>query len=293
MLRDIDESRAEVFRRSEERIRDRKKLLIRVLTTCVLIAVCLTVIFIFVFKGNKGNNTAGNPQSHDTEDTVQDFADLPDDRRPAGYAGFHAPGDSDTVLPPAVIGKTETTESRVTRTYTLEEAFKAAEAVAMIEIGNWLGESEYNFCTYYDAKPVAVYKGELPDSFVFSQSGYSGCTFAHFPLAKFGERRLVFLASCTGEGYDFNDFMYGIADHQTTCYIGYDGEGNAYILDWNGYLGDGLRKLKNYVGVPEIYRLFRDDMYVKTFIFGDSDRGFQAVIREDDFAKAISGMAGK
>ena len=292
MLRDIDERRAEVFRRSEERIRDRKKLLIRILTTCALIAVCLTVIFVFVLKGNKGNGTVYGLQDHGAEDTVVYLPGFLDDR-PAGYVSLLDSDDPGVVLPPAVIGKTETTESRVTRTYTFEEAFEAAEAVAIIEIGNWLGESEYNFCTYYDAKPVAVYKGELPDSFVFSQSGYSGCTFAHFPLAKYGERRLVFLASCTGEGYDFNDFRYGIADSQTTCYIGYDGEGNAYILDWNGYLGAGLRKLKNYVGVPEIYRLFRDDMYVKTFIFGDSDRGFQAVIKEDDFAKAVSGLAGK
>lgn len=293
MLKDIDESRAEVFRRSEERIKDRKKLLIRILTTCTLIAVCLTVIFVFVLKENKWNGMAGNPNDHRAEDTGQDFAALLEDLRPSGYAGLENPENPDVVLPPAVVGETQAMEARYSIRYSFQEAYDAAGAVAIIEIGNWLGESEYYFCSYYEAKPVAVYKGELPDSFVFSQCGYSGCTFEHFPLPTYGERRLVFLVSNVQKEYEFYDFKYALADQMTTCFVRNDSEGNEYILDWNGYVGEGLGKLKNYVGVPEIYSQFRDDEYIKDYIFGDSDRGFLAVIREEDFAKAVSGMAGK
>lgn len=198
------------------------------------------------------------------------------------------------VLPPARIGISGETEGRLARSYTFSEAYEASGVVAIIEIGNWICESEEHFCTFFEASPISVYKGELPQSFVISQLGYSEYTVSHYPLFSYGEKLLVFLSAYTEklDDLEVDDFVFLIGDYSTVAYIAEDGSGNTYLMDWLGVVGNSVPGAKNFVGDPDIYKELKRSFGSSSDIIGvGNSREFQSVILLDDFERAVQNLS--
>lgn len=96
----------------------------------------------------------------------------------------------EAVKPPALVGKTQIQGCFAYSWDSFEEAYEDASAVALVEIGDWLGESGGG--TFYKAKALECYKGELPDDFIIIMGGDSSKTVVGEPLMSAGERYLMF-----------------------------------------------------------------------------------------------------
>ena len=64
-MRDFEERKAEVFRRSEKRIKERKARRNHILMDCVPLVLCLTILGTFLFPGEVSKDS-GNPLSHES-----------------------------------------------------------------------------------------------------------------------------------------------------------------------------------------------------------------------------------
>ena len=92
--------------------------------------------------------------------------------------------------PPVRIGEA-IGEASLLRSYSAAEAFQEADAVALVRVGDWLGEQDGGFpITFYKAAVVKSYKGDLPREFTLMQNAG---TYEDYPLYTCGNELLVFL----------------------------------------------------------------------------------------------------
>ena len=96
----------------------------------------------------------------------------------------------EAVKPSTVLGKTQAQGCRTYGWDSFEEAYEEASAAALVEIGDWLGEADGG--TFYKAKVLECYKGDLPDNFIVVMGGDSSMTLVGEPLMSAGERYLMF-----------------------------------------------------------------------------------------------------
>ena len=97
------------------------------------------------------------------------------------------------VRPPVRIGE-GTGNACFNRSFSLTEAFEEADVVALVQVGNWLGEKTEGFpYTYYEADALECYKGDIPAHFTLMQSGASTSTYEDYPLYTYGNQLLLFL----------------------------------------------------------------------------------------------------
>lgn len=141
---------------------------------------------------------------------------------------------SNSVLPPVRIGKGSMLMHLV-KDYSFESAFESADAVVRAEIGNWLGEDNEIFNTYYETTVLECFKGSIPETFTLLQEGSSACTQEGYPLYTAGNELLLFLYEATDvHGYES---VYWIAGaFVTTMDVTYDAEGDRYYADRYGIL---------------------------------------------------------
>ena len=211
-------------------------------------------------------------------------------RKTADVPQDDASSEENIVLPPNRVGASGKTELRLARSYTFEEAFETADIVAIIEIGNWICESEEYFATFFEASPIKVYKGDLPQDFIFTQFGYSEYTARHYPLFSYGEKLLVFLSTNTErlDGIEFDTFVYSIGDYSTVAYVAEDDSGNIYLMDWLGMIGNSVPDAKNYIANTDIYEKLKMSLSNSSDIVDQEfPREFQSIILLDDFEKAF------
>lgn len=211
------------------------------------------------------------------------------------------------VLPPVRVSPDAQAEGRLYRAYTFQEGFEEAEIVAVIKIGNWLSETETHCGTFFEATPLMVYKGELSESFIFYQAGYSEATLMHWPLYSYGEEVLVFLKSTKGmkveDTYGYKDFVYSIAAYATSFYIVQDDAGCSYIVDWIGEIGRSVPDAKNYAEDGRITGQLRKNLEILDDVCGKRlsydhyndtytvencsfDNGHSAIITVEEFERA-------
>ena len=74
------------------------------------------------------------------------------------------------VLPPSRWGEMQI-NSMFERYYSVSDAFREADAVARVRVGDWQGEDLRNWVTFFDASVQESYKGELPRNFTLVQGG--------------------------------------------------------------------------------------------------------------------------
>ncbi|MBQ4382563.1 MAG: hypothetical protein II794_07500 [Oscillospiraceae bacterium] len=157
-------------------------------------------------------------------------------RFPASFE--EAMESSEPILPPATQGKS-IGKAQFNRGYTMKEAYEEADLVAVIRIGNWLGEEKLSegsrlMNTYYGAQVVTTYKGESGDTIIYGQSGGSSLTWYRYLLHSYGDIVLAF--------FKYNSDGY----YSSLCwYLGElngieDADGNLYFVDRFGMLSSGL-----------------------------------------------------
>ncbi len=148
--------------------------------------------------------------------------------------GCSQSGKEGAVLPPARIGATGISQASLKEIYTIETAFTAADAVARIKVGNWLGDNCDRRKAYFDATVLQTFKGDIPETFTLLQHGDTQITIAGYPLFTSGNELLLFLKKAVDTTYEDGYWILGA--HSTTLDVCYDAEGNCYYADRYGIL---------------------------------------------------------
>lgn len=143
------------------------------------------------------------------------------------------------VRPPVRIG--EATGNASFRSYSLTEAFEEADVVALVQVGNWLGENTDGFpYTYYEADALECYKGDIPAHFTLMQSGASTSTYEDYPLYTYGNQLLLFLDQTQtdwGESYiQYPGAYVNVCSFITMMYVANADDGSRYFVDRFGLM---------------------------------------------------------
>ena len=147
--------------------------------------------------------------------------------------------NEEIVVPPVRFG---TATAMLEGPYSIEEATTGADAVARVRIGNWLGENAEQQCTYFEAAPIEVVKGELPENVVLMQDGYSSSIYERYPLFTYGNEVFLFLKTAVGD-QPFENVFWIYGSYGTVFYVGADADEISYATPNSAnYMceGDGL-----------------------------------------------------
>lgn len=135
--------------------------------------------------------------------------------------------------PPVRIGEA-IGEASLLRSYSAAEAFQEADAVALVRVGDWLGEQDGGFpITFYKAAVVKSYKGDLPREFTLMQNGGSAGTYEDYPLYTCGNELLVFLRKADA---DYPDAYQSVGSFSTVLYAADAVDGSRYFVDRFGLM---------------------------------------------------------
>jgi len=134
--------------------------------------------------------------------------------------------------PPVRIGEA-IGEASLLRSYSAAEAFQEADAVALVRVGDWLGEQDGGFPIFYKAAVVKSYKGDLPREFTLMQNGGSAGTYEDYPLYTCGNELLVFLRKADA---DYPDAYQSVGSFSTVLYAADAVDGTRYYLDRFGLM---------------------------------------------------------
>lgn len=144
------------------------------------------------------------------------------------------------VRPPVRIGEA-TGNASFNRSFSLTEAFEEADVVALVQVGNWLGEKTDGFSyTYYEADALECYKGDIPAHFTLMQSGASTSTYEDYPLYTYGNQLLLFLDQTQtdgGEAYiQYPGAYVNVCSFITMMYAANADDGSRYFVDRFGLM---------------------------------------------------------
>lgn len=142
--------------------------------------------------------------------------------------------------PPVRIGEA-TGNASFNRSYSLTEAFEEADVVALVQVGNWLGEKTEGFpYTYYEADALECYKGDIPAHFTLMQNGASTSTYEDYPLFTYGNQLLLFLRHSQtdwGEAYiQYPGAYVNVCSFITTMYVANADDGSRCFVDRFGLM---------------------------------------------------------
>lgn len=171
------------------------------------------------------------------------------------------PTEKAPVLPPTRIG-TGTMTVQLVKHHTFEEATEESDVIARIRIGDWLGETEKSSQTFFEAEVLECFKGEISQTFVLSQLGYSKCTIGSpaFPLFTSGNEFLVFLTEIPEDKFvDLNakyEMYWLTGSYVTILDVSYDDSGNRYYAAT--YWGGTYRSFGETMDIPTNYTKNRE-----------------------------------
>lgn len=204
------------------------------------------------------------------------------------------------VTPPSRIGA-ETYRVKEPRTVScLEDAYRQAEVVAHVRVGNWLGDTgDYPRAdlTYFEASAVKLYKGDLPESFVFVQEGTAKKTREGYPLFTCGDELLAFLFPFGPfEGADdmpyWENAYANIGSPYSDLYAAYDEAGNVYFLARDLLFAEKT-DIPNYRNVdPALCDELLKELTARDPIFTELDLPFQKIFAEADMEQLFKRIAG-
>ena len=194
-------------------------------------------------------------------------------------AGCSGNAENSPVLPPARIG-TSVTSATLAQRFTFESAFSAADAVARIQVGDWLSEDLEVEQTYYEATVLQCFKGDMPETITLLQDGCSAATMQGYPLFTSGNEMLVFLNEAVLPEYESPYWIIG--SFTTVLDVSYDKEGARYFADRYGILGEFMNDSHNYGLDLAVSRavhsraaaedpIFEEMQYTYRYIFSETD----------------------
>lgn len=185
----------------------------------------------------------------------------------------------DAKFPPTRVGSEGIVSSRLERKYTLEEAYRLADVVALVKVDSWITDDDDIFQSYYDASVIKAYKGSISESFTLLQDGSTKRTMKAYPLFIPGNEFLLFLNIAKDIAYE--DAYWIMGSFTTLLDVSYDASGNMYFMDRYGLLGESVN-ISNYASPNPIanilYKnLIKHDPLIDEikisypYIFGEAD----------------------
>ncbi len=154
-------------------------------------------------------------------------------------------GKEEIVLPPSRYGANAGQLSIYCPSF--EEAWDAADVIAWVRVGNWLGERSGDKVldtTYFEAEVIRTYKGNPGESIVLEQVGSSNWTVKCYPLFTYGNEMLLFLQGGDSRPFPGNHYT-GAEFDNSYCIVGtYGGvmdvvtntDGTVYVTDRFGFI---------------------------------------------------------
>jgi hypothetical protein len=197
----------------------------------------------------------------------------------ASLVGCAASSSEAVVLPPTRIGSSDIKVEFETK-YTFASAISEADAVARIEVGNWLGEDTDLHKTYYEATVLQCFKGDIPNKFTLLQDGCSTATLKNYPLFTNGNELLVFLNKATVTDYDSPYWIIG--SFMTVLDVAYDASGTRYYSDRYGILGETVDVSKNFSLQDEISAEVYSELVETDSIIADMRYSYPYIFSEND-----------
>ena len=140
---------------------------------------------------------------------------------------------ADAVLPPSQMGGIGQFGPGYDKLRDLKEMYEDSEAVCIITIRDWLGESMTR--SRYKADVEYIFKGEIEDTIAVYQMGSSIGLFDNNPLFTYGDKLLVGLNRSNKsicEGYAAYEIT-GV--DSTLSYLAAAEDGQIYAIDYKGY----------------------------------------------------------
>ncbi|MBQ4428260.1 MAG: hypothetical protein II871_00615 [Clostridia bacterium] len=116
---------------------------------------------------------------------------------------------------------------------TVQEAIERSDAVAMVRVGDWLGETTDKLTTLFNAEVIETIKGELPAKFTLLQGGSSEFTYRDYPLFTYGNELFLFLTKISDENREFLKFpenTYKITGTYTSVMHLIELDGEKYVI---------------------------------------------------------------
>lgn len=121
-----------------------------------------------------------------------------------------------------------------------EAVYNQAEAIARIQVGNWLGEDTGdNNHTFFEATVLECYKGSMPETFTLIQTGSSHGMDGR-PLFAYGNELLLFLVKAPADYTAYEDAYYNKGSFFSVFDVSYDYDGDRYFVVRNGWFGKSL-----------------------------------------------------
>ncbi len=185
----------------------------------------------------------------------------------------------DAKLPP-VRTADHSTHASLGKSYTFETAFEEADAVARIQVGSWIAEYTEGTITYFEARVLERFKGNIPNTFTLIQDGCSIRTIDGYPLFAAGNELLVFLNEGSTTEYDSPYWICG--SYTTFMDVLYDNAGNRYYGDRKGHLGQTVEIGKNYTFDYELFQQMYENLKETDSLFAEQEYKFPYVFAEAD-----------
>lgn len=269
-MKSYDETAKSVIEKANKYI-DIRENRIRTLRRASVSAACM--IFVFVICIGIWQTGSGNKSHNVPADNV--------------LGTNNNEGEKEIVLPPTRYGK-GISKASLAKGYTFESAFEDSDMVAIVRIGNWLGEKETSRITYFEADIIDIYKGEEIDNIVLYQDGNADSTLKGYPLFTYGNEILVFLNHITDP--KFGDAYWIIGSYTTVFDVITTDSGDVYFSDRWGVLAQTMDTCTNYAMQPGV----RADVYLAATkndpVFFDDIRRIRFVFSESDVEALIDSL---
>ncbi len=201
----------------------------------------------------------------------------------------------DAVLPPARV-PLNSCYYELERDYSFADAYREADGVYLLTIGDWLSEDE-NY-SFYKAIVESAIKGENKKEIVVVQNGNSltGASPDCGPLFTYGNKLLLFLDKVDDSNsypYEprYDDMYHILGVYITVCSVVRDKNGEQYVFDTEGIMSgyDGC-KLKNYSNDSKLMNELKTDLFETDPFWKMLDASFDHVYKLDELAEYLSAV---
>lgn len=174
------------------------------------------------------------------------------------------------VLPPERIGAGESHVHWIY--YGFSDMCKNSDVIAYVEIGNWLGESEYD--TFFEAKILKQYKGEALSTFTISQYGSSKITENGSPIFSHGNKIFVFLRKESSENFGE---IFSIPSTYSLFY-GEEYKGETYLISRSSFFIDTIDVNPSPEHRREVIKkicdndpYYQEDFFLSGYVYAEKD----------------------
>jgi len=157
--------------------------------------------------------------------------------------------DHPAITPPVRFGEGSSSASFL-GPFSFKDIYNFADAVAVVEIRDWVGEYTEEGVTFFKAKVNTVIKGSLEETIIVPQDGTSKNTYKGHPLFTAGNVLLVFFKGEAQET-EFGLAYPTITTIVTICDVVKSDDGTQYVIDRVGMMGQ-FAAVRNYSSDSEI-----------------------------------------